>query len=84
MSTVFFKSLQSVQYVIRSDLRWCPTFHKLKTLVLNDHWCKPVDCTPLACILEHAPVLEKLTIEFSQQVRRDFPSGKPILRCTVI
>ncbi|OQU83117.1 hypothetical protein SORBI_3005G078600 [Sorghum bicolor] len=54
------------------DLRRCPTFHKLKTLILNDHWCKPVDCTPLACILEHAPVLEKLTIEFSQQVRCNY------------
>jgi hypothetical protein len=83
-SVFYFSFWQSVQYVIRSDLRWCPTFHKLKTLVLNDCWCKPVDSTSLACILEHAPILEKLTVEFSQQVRRDFLSGKPLLRCTVV
>ncbi|CAO2141221.1 unnamed protein product [Urochloa humidicola] len=52
-------------YLFRRDLRWCPTFWKLKTLVLNDYWCEPADCRAIASILEHAPVLEKLTILFS-------------------
>ncbi|KAJ1255675.1 hypothetical protein BS78_K172900 [Paspalum vaginatum] len=52
-------------YIFRRDLRWCPTFSKLKTLLINDYWCEPTDCRPLACILEHSPVLEKLTILLS-------------------
>ncbi|CAN6374637.1 unnamed protein product [Urochloa humidicola] len=52
--------------VFKSDLRWCPTFSKLKTLVLNDLLCEPDDST-LACILEHAPVLEKFTFIFSDE-----------------
>ncbi|WVZ53789.1 hypothetical protein U9M48_004684 [Paspalum notatum var. saurae] len=49
--------------IIKSDLRWCPVFGKLKTLLLNDCWCEPDDFNALACILEHSPVLEKLTLE---------------------
>ncbi|KAJ1274863.1 hypothetical protein BS78_05G092700 [Paspalum vaginatum] len=45
--------------IIKSDLRWCPIFGKLKTLLLNDCWCEPDDFNALACILEHSPVLEK-------------------------
>ncbi|KAL6868266.1 hypothetical protein ACP4OV_015111 [Aristida adscensionis] len=52
-------------YIFRRDLNWCPTFSKLKTLLLNDYWCEPADCRDLACILKHAPILEKLTILFS-------------------
>ncbi|OQU83121.1 hypothetical protein SORBI_3005G079201 [Sorghum bicolor] len=33
------------------------------TLFLNECWCMPDDFTPLACILEHSPVLEELTLE---------------------
>ncbi|KAJ1274872.1 hypothetical protein BS78_05G092900 [Paspalum vaginatum] len=51
------------QIIIKSDLRWCPMFGKLKTLLLNDCWCEPDDFDALACILEHSPVLEKLTLE---------------------
>ncbi|WVZ53767.1 hypothetical protein U9M48_004667 [Paspalum notatum var. saurae] len=47
--------------IIESDLRWCPIFGKLKTLLLNDCWCELEDFNALACILEHSPVLEKLT-----------------------
>jgi hypothetical protein len=50
------------------DMRWCPTFSNLKTLVLDHGLCEgetsgTADCT-LACILEHAPLLEKLTVIF--------------------
>ncbi|TVU26429.1 hypothetical protein EJB05_28976, partial [Eragrostis curvula] len=64
--------LLPVQYIFRRDLRWCPTFTKLKTLLLNDYWCYPVDCRALACILEHTPVLEKLTVLFSSQVESKY------------
>ncbi|KAK3119865.1 hypothetical protein QOZ80_9AG0676610 [Eleusine coracana subsp. coracana] len=49
--------------VFKGDLRWCPIFSNLKTLLLNEHWCVPDDFDELACILEHSPVLEKLTLQ---------------------
>ncbi|KXG28034.1 F-box/LRR-repeat protein At3g58980 [Sorghum bicolor] len=52
-------------FVFRRDLRCCPTFSKLRTLLINDYWCEPPDCRALACILEHSPVLERLTIVLS-------------------
>ncbi|TVU26110.1 hypothetical protein EJB05_28643, partial [Eragrostis curvula] len=50
-------------FIFKRDLRWCPTFSKLKTLLLNDYWCVPDDLSALSCILEHSPVLEKLTLQ---------------------
>ncbi|CAD6255031.1 unnamed protein product [Miscanthus lutarioriparius] len=50
------------QIIFRSYLRWCPIFNNLKALFLNDYWCTP-DFNALVCILEHSPVLEKLTLE---------------------
>ncbi|XP_066337897.1 putative F-box protein At3g58860 isoform X2 [Miscanthus floridulus] len=50
-------------FIFKMDLRLCPTFSKLKTLFLNEYWYMPDDFTPLACILEHSPVLEELTLE---------------------
>ncbi|KAJ1255677.1 hypothetical protein BS78_K173100 [Paspalum vaginatum] len=47
--------------VFRRDLRKGPTFTKLKTLLLNEHWCVAPGFATLAYILQHAPVLEKLT-----------------------
>ncbi|TVU26438.1 hypothetical protein EJB05_28985, partial [Eragrostis curvula] len=35
----------------------------LKNLWLNDYWCVPDDFNMLACILEHSPILEKLTLQ---------------------
>ncbi|OQU83113.1 hypothetical protein SORBI_3005G078132 [Sorghum bicolor] len=50
-------------YILRRDLRWCPTFSKLKTLVLTQvYWREPADCSVLECMLEHAPLLEKATL----------------------
>ncbi|OQU82775.1 hypothetical protein SORBI_3005G019650 [Sorghum bicolor] len=51
------------QIIFKSDLRWCPVFNNLKALFLNDYWCTPDDFNVLVCILEHSPVLEKLTLE---------------------
>ncbi|CAL4937865.1 unnamed protein product [Urochloa decumbens] len=48
-------------YVIRRDLKRCPTFSRLKILVLNQYWCVP-DIHPLKCILEHSPVVEELCL----------------------
>ncbi|TVU16798.1 hypothetical protein EJB05_36953, partial [Eragrostis curvula] len=52
----------SAQPIFNRDLRWCPTFSKLKTLLLND-WCVDINVRALACILDHSPVLEKLTLQ---------------------
>ncbi|CAM0146244.1 unnamed protein product [Urochloa decumbens] len=54
-------------FIFKRDLRWCPTFRKLKTLLLNDYWCVPDDFRALACILEHSPALEKLTLQILPQ-----------------
>ncbi|KAM3194133.1 hypothetical protein ACQJBY_070659 [Aegilops geniculata] len=51
------------------DLRWCPTFSNLKTLLLNE-WCVAIDFRALLCILEHSPVLEKLILRLAK--RREF------------
>ncbi|CAM0874763.1 unnamed protein product [Alopecurus aequalis] len=48
--------------IYRRDLAYCPVFGKLKTLLLNE-WCAGIDLHGLVCILEHAPILEKLTIQ---------------------
>jgi hypothetical protein len=59
-------SLGSVQFIFKKDLRWCPIFSKLKTLLLDDYWCVPDDFRALVCVLEHSPVLEELTLLFSK------------------
>lgn len=50
-------------FVFSRDLKQCPTFGKLKTLLLNEYWCVDPDLDPLACILKNSPVLEKLTLQ---------------------
>ncbi|CAL4910373.1 unnamed protein product [Urochloa decumbens] len=49
--------------IFRRDLKWCPIFSNLKTLELNEYWCNSGDLSALACILQHSPVLEKLTLQ---------------------
>ncbi|TVU26420.1 hypothetical protein EJB05_28967, partial [Eragrostis curvula] len=56
----------------RKGLEMVSHIFKLKTLLLNDYWCYPADCRPLGCILEHAPVLEKLTVLFSCEVEDNY------------
>ncbi|TVU20185.1 hypothetical protein EJB05_36384, partial [Eragrostis curvula] len=61
-------ALQLVQFIFKRDLRWCPTFSMLKTLVLDGYWCARDDFSALACMLEHSPVLEKLILQlFSEE-----------------
>uniref|UniRef100_A0A0A9GV48 FBD domain-containing protein n=1 Tax=Arundo donax TaxID=35708 RepID=A0A0A9GV48_ARUDO len=50
-------------FIFRRDLKQCPTFTNLKTLLLNEYWCMPADFSALACILEHSPILEKLILQ---------------------
>ncbi|KAG2560904.1 hypothetical protein PVAP13_8KG096500 [Panicum virgatum] len=50
-------------FIFRRDLKCCPIFSNLKTLLLNEYWCVPDDFSALTCILEHSPVLEKLTLQ---------------------
>ncbi|CAM0947563.1 unnamed protein product [Alopecurus aequalis] len=52
----------SRKFIFTRDLKHCPTFSKLKTLLLNEYWCNAPDLDPLACILKHSPVLEMLTL----------------------
>lgn len=50
------------QVIFTRDLKWCPTFDKLKNLILNDYWCMGPSFDALSCILKHSPVLEKLSL----------------------
>ncbi|KAL6660807.1 hypothetical protein ACP70R_001842 [Stipagrostis hirtigluma subsp. patula] len=51
--------------IFRRDLRCCPTFSKLKTLVLNE-WCVDAHISSLICFLQHSPILEKLTLQLPE------------------
>ncbi|TVU26440.1 hypothetical protein EJB05_28987, partial [Eragrostis curvula] len=51
------------KHIFKRDMRWCPMFSNLKNLWLDDYWCVPDDFNMLACILEHTPILEKLTLQ---------------------
>nr|ACS49610.1 F-box family-4 [Oryza minuta] len=69
--------------IFGSDLRCCPMFSKLKSLLLNE-WCLPSNFWALACILEHSPVLRKLTLQISKEAKfmmeteeNDNPLWKP-------
>ncbi|XP_037454080.1 FBD-associated F-box protein At5g56370-like [Triticum dicoccoides] len=53
-------------FIFRRDLRWCPTFSRLKTLLLSE-WCVQPDLHALVCMLEHSPVLENLTLQLCEQ-----------------
>uniref|UniRef100_A0A0E0MDL4 F-box domain-containing protein n=1 Tax=Oryza punctata TaxID=4537 RepID=A0A0E0MDL4_ORYPU len=54
---------ETISFIFNRDLKWCPTFNKLKTLLLNEYWCVPDEFSALACILEHTPVLENLILQ---------------------
>ncbi|CAN6374628.1 unnamed protein product [Urochloa humidicola] len=53
------------EFIFKRDLNWCPLFSNLKTLLLNE-WCVEIDFDAPICFLEHAPVLEKLTLQLRQ------------------
>uniref|UniRef100_A0ACD5ZXC0 Uncharacterized protein n=6 Tax=Avena sativa TaxID=4498 RepID=A0ACD5ZXC0_AVESA len=50
--------------VFKMDLKWCPTFSKLKSLVLDNSFVTD-DFGALIWFLRHSPNLEKLTLEIS-------------------
>ncbi|VAI54107.1 unnamed protein product [Triticum turgidum subsp. durum] len=59
---------ESSKFIFTRDLKCCPTFSKLKTLLLSEYWCEAPDLDPLACILKKSPVLEKLTLQLFSKV----------------
>ncbi|CAD6254350.1 unnamed protein product [Miscanthus lutarioriparius] len=50
-------------FIFRRDLKFCSSFNKLKSLLLDEYWCEPADFSALACLLKLSPVLEKLTLQ---------------------
>ncbi|CAD6258027.1 unnamed protein product [Miscanthus lutarioriparius] len=52
--------------VFYRDLKWCPAFNKLKTLVLSK-WFLSTDLSALIWFLHHTPLLEKLTLEIPKE-----------------
>ncbi|OEL16413.1 hypothetical protein BAE44_0022567 [Dichanthelium oligosanthes] len=55
------------KFILKRDLRWCPTFSKLKTLLLSE-WCVVGDHRALICIIQHSPVVEMLTLQLSEDM----------------
>ncbi|VAI84790.1 unnamed protein product [Triticum turgidum subsp. durum] len=49
-------------FTFRKDLKQCPTFSMLKTLLLNE-WCVAADFGPPVNFLQCTPILEKLIIQ---------------------
>jgi hypothetical protein len=70
--------LQFAQFLFRRNFNWCPTFCKLKKLVLDD-WCVAVDMGALICILKHSPVLENLNIRFRMVYSLNWKTIKVLL-----
>ncbi|CAL4908731.1 unnamed protein product [Urochloa decumbens] len=58
---------ESKTFIFKMDLKWCPTFSKLKTLLLRDYWSVALDLDTISCIIKNSPVLEKLTLELSSK-----------------
>lgn len=53
-------------FILQRDLKWRPTFHKLKTLILDD-WCLDADLSALTVFIQHSPNLERLTLELFEE-----------------
>ncbi|CAO2143765.1 unnamed protein product [Urochloa humidicola] len=49
-------------FIFRKDCKFCPTFSKLKILLLNE-WCVAAHFDALIFFLQNSPVLEKLTLQ---------------------
>uniref|UniRef100_A0ACD6A5Y1 Uncharacterized protein n=1 Tax=Avena sativa TaxID=4498 RepID=A0ACD6A5Y1_AVESA len=54
----------------KRDLRYCPEFSKLKSLLLSD-WCLVADFQTLVYFLHHTPVLERLTLKLCKKPKSD-------------
>ncbi|XP_039787067.1 FBD-associated F-box protein At4g10400-like [Panicum virgatum] len=55
-----------ITFTFNMEMKHCPTFRKLKSLLLNDFWCVPPDFHALTWMLKHSPVLQKLTLQLSE------------------
>lgn len=60
-------SADSQVFIVNRDLKLCPTFSKLKTLLLSE-WCPGIasDLNVLSCFLKNSPTLEKLALQLSE------------------
>ncbi|CAM0910885.1 unnamed protein product [Alopecurus aequalis] len=62
ISLELISSPSDTRITLLRDLKWCPTFTKLRTLILNE-WCVYADVTDLTCLLRHTPRLESLILQ---------------------
>uniref|UniRef100_N1QVX1 Uncharacterized protein n=1 Tax=Aegilops tauschii TaxID=37682 RepID=N1QVX1_AEGTA len=69
------KLISEYSMIFRKDLKWCPMFSKLKTVLLNE-WCLTANFTGLLHFLQHSPILEKLTLQFSYGENFDIESSE--------
>ncbi|CAM0953597.1 unnamed protein product [Alopecurus aequalis] len=53
-------------YILQRDLKWCPTFPMLKTLLLDD-WCLDADLSVVIHFIQKSPNLEKLTLDLFEE-----------------
>ncbi|KAF2910193.1 hypothetical protein DAI22_11g083300 [Oryza sativa Japonica Group] len=67
-ATTLELTTESRVFMFRRDLMWCPIFSKLKTLLVNE-WFMTSNMSGLACLLEHSPIVEKLTLQLSKEPR---------------
>ncbi|CAM0902715.1 unnamed protein product [Alopecurus aequalis] len=81
-------SVDSQVFIVNRDLKLCPTFSKLKTLLLSE-WCPDIssDLNVLSCFLKHSPTLEKLTLQLSEvlkvpvETQRSYTPSDPSFAC---
>lgn len=53
-------------FIFQRDLKWCPKFPMLKTLVMDD-WCLDADLSAVILFIQQSPNLEKLTLELFEE-----------------
>ncbi|KAM0916854.1 hypothetical protein ACQ4PT_009885 [Festuca glaucescens] len=82
-------SVDSQVFIINRDLKLCPTFSKLKTLLLSE-WCPGIasDLNVLSCFLQYSPILEKLTLQLTEVpkvpvgTQRSYTPSKQYFACS--
>ncbi|KAL6604422.1 hypothetical protein ACP70R_042849 [Stipagrostis hirtigluma subsp. patula] len=52
--------------IFKRDLKWFPTFSKLKTLLLNE-WSLASGLRAISCFLQHSAMLEKVTLQLNEE-----------------
>ncbi|CAM0950963.1 unnamed protein product [Alopecurus aequalis] len=61
--------------LFQRDLKWCPPFTMLKTLILDD-WCLDADLSAVIRFLQHLPNLEKLTLKLDEEFDSSMVTGE--------